>query len=136
MLIDKIKADRIAFMKSKEKDKARYLSTLLGEIDTEAKRGQELTDALVIQKIKKTIKGLDETLKLQPKALSCLHEKAILNVYLPQMMSKETIQEEISLLLKDKPNVNIGDVMKYFKNLHDGTYEPKLVKETLDEIQN
>ena len=74
MLIDTIKKDRIQAMKDKQKAKATTLATLLGEVDTEVRRGIVLDDALVISKIQKTIKGLDEILKLEPKAPPVLNE--------------------------------------------------------------
>lgn len=134
MIIDQIKKDHIKARKYREKNKAKFLGTLLGEIETEVKRGKELTDALVIAKIKKTLKGLDEILSLEPKALACLEEKAVLSTYLPAQMSSEAIKEEIGLLIKDKPNVKLGDVMKYFKNLHEGLYDPKTVTKIFQEV--
>lgn len=128
MLIEQIKKDRIQAMKDKEKAKATALATLLGEIDTEVKRGVVLDDSLVISKIQKTIKGLDEILKLEPKATAVLNEKATLSEYLPRMMSESDI---ISALVDYKlsyPSAKLGDVMKYFKSAFNGSYEPSMVK--------
>ena len=128
-LIQRIKEDRIQAMKDKQKAKATALATLLGEIDTEVKRGKELNDALILSKIQKTIKGLDEILKLEPKATAVLNEKAILSEYLPKMMTEEEVLVNITEYRLSNPAGKLGDLMKYFKNTFSGMYDPKLVKE-------
>lgn len=129
MLIEQIKKDRIQAMKGKDKIKATALATLLGEIETEVKRGVVLDDSLVVAKITKTIKGIDETLKLEPKATALLNEKAILSIYLPQMMSESEIEYIIDSYIDNVGMTSLGDIMKYFKANYSGKYDPKLVKE-------
>ena len=128
-LIQRIKEDRIQAMKDKQKAKATALATLLGEIDTEVKRGKELNDALILSKIQKTIKGLDEILKLEPRATAVLNEKAILSEYLPKMMTEEEIIQEILELKAELSPCTLGDIMRYFKGRFPGKHDPKLVKE-------
>ncbi len=128
MIIEQIKKDRIQAMKEKQKAKATALATLLGEIDTEVKRGNVLDDALVIAKIQKTIKGLDEILKLEPKATAVLNEKAILSEYLPKMMTEVEIESALIDYRLAYPSAKLGDVMKYFKSAFNGSYEPSMVK--------
>ena len=129
MLIEQIKKDRIQAMKDKQKAKATALATLLGEVDTEVKRGSVLDDSLVIAKIQKTIKGLDEILKLEPKATAVLNEKAILSAYLPPMLTEEEITQEILELNAELCPCTLGDIMRYFKGRFSGKYDPKLVKD-------
>jgi len=133
-LIQRIKEDRIQAMKDKQKAKATALATLLGEVDTEVKRGKDLNDALIISKIQKTIKGLDEILKLEPKATSILNEKAILSEYLPQMMSEVELMVAITEYRLSNPSGKLGDVMKYMKQSFAGNYDPKLVKALWENI--
>ena len=129
MLIEQIKKDRIQAMKDRQKAKATALATLLGEVDTEVKRGSVLDDSLVIAKIQKTIKGIDEILKINPSSVKEVVEKDILAAYLPQMLT----EEEILLILAEYQLANtgakFGDVMKYMKQSFSGKYDPKLVKD-------
>lgn len=132
MLIDKIKADRIAAFKAKENTKKDLLGVLIGDATKEEKIP---SDDKVISTIKKFINNIDSTICLDnidnDVYLKLSIEKEILKNYLPKQLSKM----EIEKLVTGFNFQNIGECQKWFKENCAGTYDGKLVSEVFKEYK-
>jgi len=127
MLYTRIKQDKDNARRAKDTATATSLITLLGEMETIAKRsGSDITDELAVQIITKFIKGLNETVKsLSPsddRYDAALTEITMLNVYLPVLMTKS----ELISIIKNMNYNNIGQYMKALKEQYSGKYDAKM----------
>lgn len=133
MIIDQIKKDNVQAIK----DKNSIARTIYGVVINKymlqniekRKMGQELTDADMVAILQKTIKELSEETENYSKVgnLTQVEEinsqKAILEKYLPQMMSEDEIRQVINGL-EDK---TMPGIMKYFKANYAGKVDMQLV---------
>lgn len=133
MIIDQIKKDNVQAIK----DKNSIARTIYGVVINKymlqniekRKMGQELTDADMVAILQKTIKELSEESENYSKVgnLAQVEEinsqKAILEKYLPQMMSEDEIRQVINGL-EDK---TMPGIMKYFKANYAGKVDMQLV---------
>lgn len=137
-LLDTIKADALTARKGRQHKTANALTTLLGELETAAKNtGHPSTDAEVVAAIKKTIKNLDETLKIvagknDDRELDLLYERHIFEKYLPQQLGEQELTAAIENIIAAGDGRTVGDVMKAlkasFSGQYDGALASKLVK--------
>ncbi len=121
MIIDEIKKANMQAMKDRDSE-ARAIygvvmnKALLNKIEKKEK-GQEQTDADLVQILQKTIKELDEERENYIKAgnnaqaENILKQKNLISIYLPKMMSEDEIRSVIGAL-EDK---SIPSIMKHFK---------------------
>lgn len=116
-LIEQLKADQVVARKARDKDTASSLTTVLGELETETYRGQELTDEFIIRKLKKDIENLKEL-----NTDSAQAEIVLLSGYLPKQMSEEELKSTIESILADAEQPNIGTVMQTLKANYAGLY--------------
>ena len=133
MIIDEIKKDNVQAMK----DKNAVARTIYGVVINKhmlsniekRKTGDELTDADMVAILQKTIKELTEEAENYAKVGNTSqveeinNQKAILEKYLPQMMSEEEIKNVI-LSLEDK---SMPSIMKHFKANFAGKVDMQLV---------
>ena len=133
MIIDEIKKDNVQAMK----DKNVVARTIYGVVINKfmlaniekRKTGGEMTDADMVAILQKTIKELTEEAENYAKVgnISQVEEinnqKAILEKYLPQMMSEEEIRNVIAGL-EDK---SMPSIMKHFKANFAGKVDMQLV---------
>jgi uncharacterized protein len=130
MLIEKIRKDMQDAKKNRETVNANLLSTLYAEIFTQSKSGKEMTEEDEIKIIRKFIKNTDETLSygISDDAKQKLNqEKAILESYLPQQLTKDEIEKKVSELISEGKTMK--DIMPYFKENYSGRYDGKTVSE-------
>jgi uncharacterized protein YqeY len=129
MLIEKLKARKIAAMKSKNVIEKNILNFVIGKIQTlEANQNKECNDEQIESTIRNQIINLDEELSfLQEGDERCkklLLEKEILNEFLPIVLTQDEI--EAVLLNSNGPEVEqirdaakdgqaIGIAIKFFK---------------------
>ena len=140
MIIDDIKKANIEAIKNKDKNARSIYSIIMNKhllASVEARTsGGDLTDADMIRIISKTIKELQEEeenyLKVNnvEQASNIANQKAILEKYLPQMMSREEIANIINSL-EDK---SVPNVMKHFKTNYNGSCDMKVVSEVLKSL--
>lgn len=131
MLIEQIKKDRIQAMRDKDVLTKKVLTTLYGELQTDAKRNQcDISDANVVSKCKKVMSTNDDTIimNITEEARSALkQENVILAVYLPAQLTHTEIHAIIAQL-QDK---TIPSVMPHFSKNYQGRFNGKVVKEIL-----
>ena len=130
MLIETIRKDMQKAKIAKETLKANLLSTLYAEIFTQSKSGKEMTEDDEFKIIRKFIKNADDTIALgvAEEAVTKLNEeKKILEVYLPTQLSKEKIEEIITVLVAEGKTMK--EIMPYFKENHNGLYDGRMVSE-------
>ena len=133
MLIDELSKANIEALKARDQVARAIYSFLLSKykaLDIELKaQGKEATDADMVKLITKTIKELDEEKLSYEKAgrteevQNIATQRALIEKYLPKLMSEEEIRNIISTL-DDK---SIPSVMKHFKLNYDGQVDMSLV---------
>lgn len=133
MLINELEKDNIAALKNKDKTARAVLSVVINKYRVNAielkAQGKEATDNDLIRVINKVVKELDEE-KAGYEKLGRVEEvnnintqKAIIEKYLPKLMSEDEIRKVIASL-EDK---SIPSVMKHFKANYDGKVDMSLV---------
>jgi len=142
MLFETLRKENIEAMKEKNIIKKNILGIVISKCQlvlTEKRgRGEELTDADCLSIIQKVIKEVEEEANAfkaagrMEKFEELNKQKEIISGFLPKMLSKEEIIEEISKL-EDK---NIPTVMKYFKLNFAGKVDMGLVSQVLKEMNN
>lgn len=140
MINDELKKANVQAMKDKDTVARTIYSVVLNKTMLEnikkREKGEELTDADVIQILQKTIKELTEEKENFEKVGNAQQSEVltkqieIIKGYLPQMMSADEIRE-IILGLEDK---TVPFVMKYFKANYAGKCEMRTVQEVLKNI--
>lgn len=116
----KISEDLKSAMKAKNTTVLSILRVMKGEIERSEQTSNgkvEVGDAEIIKIVKKLIDGIKETTNNQ-------EELDVLNVYLPTQLSP-TQMEDIVKELRLNGVQSMGEIMKYFKSEHDGTYDGK-----------
>lgn len=142
MILDEIKKANVEALKNKDKEARAIYSIVMNKamLETIKKRekGEELTDADMVQIFQKTIKELTEEAENYAKAgnheesANILKQRQIIENYLPKMMSEEEILSEINKL-DDK---SIGNVMKHFKMNFAGKCDMRMVSEAIKKMGN
>jgi len=124
--------------------KANLLGLLKAEIERKAKDDgcRAITDADCIAVLKKFINNCDVTIdalvKNGKEAILPRREKNILENFLPKQLTREEIKviilDYIAYIKNCYSNpTNLGEIMKYMKQEHDGRYDGKLVSEVAKE---
>jgi hypothetical protein len=133
MLIDELSRANIEALKNRDQVARAIYSVLLSKykaLDIELiAQGKEANDTDMVKLISKTIKELDEEKASYEKAgraeevQNIETQKALIEKYLPKLMSEEEIRKIIDSL-DDK---TIPSVMKHFKLNYDGKVDMSLV---------
>jgi len=132
MLMETIRKDMFEAKKVKDTVKANLLSTLFAEIFTQSKSGKEMTDEDELKVIRKFMKNIDDTLKLEIPAETrqkLEQEKQILSAYLPSQLSAEEVDKLVSDMVKE--GKTIKDIMPFFKSNYSGRYDGRSVSEAV-----
>lgn len=145
-MIDTVRAEMVAAMKNKEKDRKESLSMLLSALKNKAiDKRADLTEEEEYAVVKKEMKQTQETMDLAPADRTdiieqCKARLAVLSEFAPEEMSEDAIraviQEVIVSLGIEKPEgKDKGKIMKELmpkvKGKADGALVNKLVGETL-----
>ena len=122
MLLDRIKADRLAAMKARDELRKNLLGTLLA---TAAKDAKAPDDAQVLRAVRAFVKSLDETIGLVEArggdARPQRAEKAVLEAYLPRAPGEEELKASIAEIVAGLPERSpkaMGQVMAALKARH------------------
>ena len=144
--IDEVRAQMVAAMKNKDKERKDTLSMLLAALKNRAiDKREDLTEAEENEVIKKEIKQTQETMDLAPADREDIREEcakrlAVLKEFAPAEMSEEEIRAQISAVLsdlgigeptaKDKGKI-MKELMPRVKGRADGALVNRLVGELL-----
>ena len=133
MLIDEFSKANIEALKARDQVARAIYSVILSKykaLDIELKaNGKEANDADMVKIVQKTIKELEEESASYEKAgrleevKNIATQKALIEKYLPKLMSEEEIKKVIDSL-EDK---SIPSVMKHFKLNYEGKADMSLV---------
>ena len=138
-LKEKVNANYMKAFKEKNTVEKNLLSVVKSEITTIEKNTsvENLSDADVIKILNKTTKSLNETIKaLSPidgkgeDLVQACAELAIIQCYLPTLMSKEEVTTKVNELVTSGIT-QIGAIMKEFSTL---PADKKMVSEVLKEV--
>ena len=145
-MIDKVRAEMVAAMKNKEKERKESLSMLLSALKNKAiDKRADLTEEEEYAVVKKEMKQTQETLDLAPADRTdiieqCRARLAVLSEFAPEEMSEDAIRAVIqevaaSLGLENPAGKDKGKMMKELmpkvKGKADGALVNKLVGEFL-----
>lgn len=124
MLLTEMKKESLAARKDGRTLVSVLLITLVGELETQAKRnGREIDDQLVIATCRKFISNNLETIQLSKvQEGQLLAENQILEKYLPQQLT----ETELRVIIRELGAENIGAVMGHLKTNYVGRYDGKL----------
>lgn len=144
--IEEVRAQMVAAMKNKDKERKETLSMLLAALKNKAiDKRADLTEAEENEVIKKEIKQTQETMDLAPADREDIREEcakrlAVLKEFAPEEMSEEQIRAEINEVLKnlgiteptgkDKGKI-MKELMPRVKGRADGALVNRLVGELL-----
>ena len=144
--IEEVRAQMVAAMKNKDKERKETLSMLLAALKNKAiDKRADLTDAEENEVIKKELKQTQETMDLAPADREdikeeCAKRLAVLKEFAPEEMSEEQIRAEINEVLKnlgiteptgkDKGKI-MKELMPRVKGRADGALVNRLVGELL-----
>ena len=144
--IEEVRAQMVAAMKNKDKERKETLSMLLAALKNKAiDKRADLTKAEENEVIKKEIKQTQETMDLAPADREdikeeCAQRLAVLKEFAPEEMSEEQIRAEINEVLKnlgiteptgkDKGKI-MKELMPRVKGRADGALVNRLVGELL-----
>jgi uncharacterized protein YqeY len=136
-LLATIKADQLKARKERNGIVAAILTTLIGEVETKAKKElRELTDVEVITIIKKFLDGINECIDKSTDSEKRDHsyvEKVVLEGYMPKQLSGEDLNHILKALnLVDEGPLVIGKVMAHFKQFYPGRYDGKVLKACIE----
>lgn len=128
MLIDTIRTDRLAAMKQRDELKKDLLGTLFAAATKDSKTPD---DATVLRTVRAFVKSLDETIAALKDRDSSKQqrEKAILEAYLPQMLSPDALEASIAEIVAALPVRSpkaMGQVMAELKARHGEAVDMKL----------
>ncbi len=133
-LFEKVKQDRMSARKAKNESMTSVLTTLVGELEGQAKRtGSEVTDEMVIQTCKKFILNNSDTLKLTITTEvneKLVAENAALIIYLP----KQLTEQDLRVIVSQLNATNLGEVMKHLKDNYNGQYDGKMASAVAKEL--
>lgn len=131
-LIEQIKAKNLEARKAKLTAVVNVLTPLIGEAEMVGKNaGHEVTDAEVVQMVKKFIKNLDETIRVlddaDPRTAIALAEKHTLEAFLPKQLSEDELGQIIGSIVVEisAGPKDIGKVLGLLKSRFDGQYDGK-----------
>ena len=124
--IEEVRAQMVAAMKNKDKERKETLSMLLAALKNKAiDKRADLTEAEENEVIKKEIKQTQETMDLAPADREdikeeCAKRLAVLKEFAPEEMSEEQIRAEINEVLKnlgitEPTGKDKGKIMKELK---------------------
>lgn len=126
MILDEIKKANMIALKEKNTTARAIYSVVMtkGMLETVKKRekGEELTDADMVQILQKTIKELNDesesykTANKLDQAKEIEKQKEIISAYLPQLLS----EDEIYKIIESQADKSIGNIMKLFKTNYAG----------------
>lgn len=145
-MIEKVRAEMVAAMKNKEKERKESLSMLLSALKNKAiDKRADLTEEEEYAVVKKEMKQTQETLDLAPADRTdiieqCRARLSVLAEFAPEEMSEDTIRAVIREVIeglgienptgKDKGRI-MKELMPKVKGKADGALVNKLVGETL-----
>ena len=144
--IEEVRAQMVAAMKNKDKERKETLSMLLAALKNKAiDKRADLTEAEENEVIKKEIKQTQETMDLAPADREdikeeCAKRLAVLKEFAPEEMSEEQIRAEINEVLKNlgiteptgkDKGKSMKELMPRVKGRADGALVNRLVGELL-----
>lgn len=144
--IDEIRAEMVAAMKNKDKERKETLSMLLGALKNKAiDKREELTEAEEYEVIKREIKQTKETMELAPADREDIKEQCrkrldVLKEFAPEEMGEDAVRDAVKAVLaalgienpsgKDKGKV-MKELMPKVKGKADGSMVNRIVGELL-----
>lgn len=129
-----MKKDHLQARKEKNEIKKALLSTLIGAIEIKAKNDgnrevSQKDDAFIEKTIHSFIESANLVISKKPDDLVAQEELKMLNQYVAEINVLKPPQMSEEQLIEIKKNfTEIGPFMKYLKDNHSGSFDPKLAQ--------
>ncbi len=144
MLMMRLRDDSLAARKARDEVKSNLMIALVGEAAMVGKNNgnRETTDEEVLKVIKKFLDNAKETFALVraqdnihalAKSKVIAREVEILEAYLPEQMSEETLRLAVATYRNLTPDANVGMIMKHLQSQFGGRYDGKLASQIAKE---
>ena len=137
-MFETLKAKSLAARKAKDKPTLMVLSTLIGNLQANAKMVdgvKVVTDDAVVAMIRYNLKGLNEMIKHAPNDEEVKFEIDLLQSLLPKQLTEDELRAAIAQIIEGG-SMNMGMVMKELKaqytGLYDGRIASSMVKAALE----
>lgn len=131
-MLNKLKKDRMIAMKDGDARTKEILTVFVGDLESDEKRGKEITDGFIVKALKKASDNAKENYKLTGD-VKFMDEVSVLEKYLPKQMNEEELSQCIEAIIQDEfeqgRESNIGTVMKSLKEDYDGQFDGKLASQ-------
>jgi len=116
-----------------------FYAVLIGEMDNEASRSgggdRTVTDEIATKVLKKTLKGLHETLKAQHYSnAQTSAEIAIVEKYLPQQITEDQLRTIVHGAITSGVACDMKSLMAYLKEHYAGRYDGKMASAIVKEV--
>lgn len=131
-LLAQIKKDRMNAMKVGDTYTKDTLTVLLGDLESDSKRGKTVDDAYITNAIKKAVQNASENYKLTGDK-KFMREENLLGAYLPKQMDEAELIRLIEVMITNGAS-NIGTVMKELKSQYDGQFDGKTASKLAREM--
>lgn len=136
-LHEQLKKDRMTAMKTGDTYTKDTLTVLLGDLESDSKRGKTVDDAYIMNAIKKSVVNATENHKITNDK-KFLREVNLLEAYLPKQMSEVKLKGIINSIIENQEEnggvpCNIGHVMQALKANFDGEFDGKLASKIAKE---
>lgn len=141
MNYDSLRKDKMLALKAKDTLKNKVLTNVLSELMYQSKAlGRDLEESEVLGIFKKLVKQGEETLALSKDRADKIGEieaeLSLLRSYLPEMLSKEALEEKVAMLAKEngieKTISNKGKLMPLAIKAFSSVAEGKTISEAVD----
>lgn len=137
-MFETLKAKSLAARKAKDKPTLMVLSTLIGNLQANAKMVdgvKVVTDDAAVSMIRYNLKGLNEMIKHAPDDEEVKFEIDLLQSLLPKQLTEDELRAAIAQIIEGGA-MNMGMVMKELKaqytGLYDGRTASSMVKAALE----
>lgn len=132
-LYKKIKSEYVIARKNRDKNKTSILALVIGEIETEIKRGKSVSDQEIISKIKKMIENINICINAEKDEASILKLKD--EIYcLGEFLPRELSEVELKHIVVEMKPKNIGEAMGFLKKNFPGQYDGKLASKVIKDF--
>lgn len=129
-LIEKIGADFMTAFKAREMEKKNFLGLVKSTLTEKTK---EPSDDEVIALLKSMIKKHDKSLNEYGQGTLSDDEVKIIEGYLPEQYSEETITDIVKEIVENASKKDVGFIMGMFQKDHKGKADNKLVSKIIRE---
>lgn len=116
-------------LRKKRSPFAKVVACLIAEFEDYERQGKEVSEDMVAGKIRKYMENAFDNAKREPMNVDYALEGEFLESLLPEMLS----EGDLLAVLMESGASNIGEYMKYLRDMHPGQYDGKVASKVARE---